>query len=56
MEVWGKTWNRAVLLRAGGSGCPPEFPDWSSFFLRQRSRSRAVPDLALLLYYGSGSS
>jgi len=23
MRVWGKTWNRAVILRAGGSGFPP---------------------------------
>ena len=32
MGVWGKTWNRAVILRGrGGSGFSPSaLPDWSS--------------------------
>ena len=43
MGVWGKTWNRAVVLRGrGGSGFSPSaFPDWSPL-LSVYSRSRAV--------------
>jgi hypothetical protein len=43
MGVWGKTWNRAVILRGrGGSGFSPSaFPDWSPL-LSVYSCSRAV--------------
>jgi hypothetical protein len=47
--VWGKTWNRAVVLRGrGGSGCSPSaFPDWSPL-LSVYSCSRAVVFLTSL--------
>jgi hypothetical protein len=51
--VWGKTWNRAVWGARGVPGFPPvRFRIGPLCCLRQRSRSRAVPDLARLLYEG----
>ena len=55
MGVWGKTWNRAVILRGrGGSGFSPSaFPDWSPL-LSVYSCSRAVvfPTSTTLLFEG----
>ena len=54
MGVWGKTWNRAVVLRGrGGSGFSPvRFRIGLPGVCSLAEQSWSVPDLALLLFEG----